>query len=117
MKTINTTSVALTALAGSIIKWSKIVKAFKDVEGTSNDPMYEENGCVDCPLCVSYADVDGCNGCPIKEDTGYRGCVNTPYDDWADDLNGDEEQAGETQENAEAMLTYLVNLQKRCVVS
>lgn len=33
-----------------------------------------------CPLCLLFYKRD-CEGCPIKEDTGERQCIDTPYDD------------------------------------
>ncbi len=74
----------LEALKGSIAKWEAIVAGTDADRGTAN-----------CPLCKLFADTasigDACNGCPVKEKTGERGCNGTPYERWTDatkDLEG-----------------------------
>lgn len=113
------TQEAKIALWGSIEKWQKIVEAFRIAERDGSYPDYEEEGIADCPLCQKFNLVGqgtSCAGCPIAEDKGRGGCRGTPYDEWsaedADGYTGD----GETKENAEAMLRYLVDLNSRCEV-
>lgn len=62
----------LTALKGSIHKWEQIRDGKMKDEGTKN-----------CPLCQLFY-CDECEGCPIKERTGFQNCENTPYDDMYD---------------------------------
>jgi hypothetical protein len=62
----------LAALKGSIANWEGVVAG----KGYSN-----------CSLCdlFNYAgmpDEERCDGCPIKEKTGRRYCVRTPYEKW-----------------------------------
>jgi len=64
----------LKALKGSIRKWKKIVAGTGKDQGTKN-----------CALCKAFIDM-GCEGCPIKDRTGYDGCNLSPYDDWVEHL-------------------------------
>jgi hypothetical protein len=99
-------------LEGSIIKWTNIVEEMK----SSND-CPNENGYKDCPLCQLYHPINtgkpmkqGCSSyCPIKRDTGKDFCEGSPYENWFDFTNG----GGETLENAQAMLDYLIGLRDR----
>jgi hypothetical protein len=64
----------LDALIGSIRKWEAIVR------GTG-----EDDGGKNCQLCRKFYDTSEagpCIGCPVREKTGFYGCVNTPYEDW-----------------------------------
>lgn len=107
------TQQAKVALWGSIKKWDKIVNAFRIAERDGSDPVYKEGGQYDCPLCLKYnypgRTLHACLGCPIAKDTKDWGCDGTPYENWGADF-------GETKENAEAMLAYLVDLNDRCEV-
>jgi hypothetical protein len=99
---------AASGLEGSIIKWTRIVEEMK-----SGNDCPDENGYVDCPLCRFYHPINinrpmaqGCSSpCPIKRDTGKDFCEGSPYTNWSDIVNG-----GETLENAQAMLDYLIGL-------
>lgn len=105
------TEEAKVALQGSVAKWERIVIAIK------NGDVYEEDGRTDCPLCQKFNPFGrstNCEGCPIRDDTGARGCSGTPYDMWSDE---DEEDGGESEDNAQAMLDYLVGLDRRCEVA
>lgn len=62
---------ALEALRGSIAKWEKILT------GTDEDIGY-----LNCPLCAAFYEDDNCAGCPVKERTGRRYCMGSPYDRW-----------------------------------
>jgi len=107
------TQEAKVALWGSIQKWGKIATAFRIAERDGSDPVYEENGLHDCPLCLKYNNpgrtLNACGGCPIAEDTNDCGCDGTPYEKWGADF-------GDSLENAEAMLAYPVDLNNRCEV-
>lgn len=63
-----------TPLQESIRHWERLrdcttVKAILD-EGV---------GANRCALCQTYPWYLGCLGCPVKNETGIRGCRNTPY--------------------------------------
>jgi hypothetical protein len=98
----------LEAIEGSIVKWTRIVEEMKF---GNNHPI--ENGSDDCPLCQLYHPINtgkrmsnGCSkSCPIKRNTGKDYCDGSPYERWSDWKNG-----GETLENAQAMLNYLIGL-------
>ena len=63
----------LTALKGSIAKWTKVATDRK-----------HDCGIDDCPLCkLFYAPADKCRGCPVSAKTGVGGCRCTPWQDWA----------------------------------
>ena len=60
-------------LEGSIVKWEGIV-----------DGTVENDGPRNCPLCQKFAHAgmplgERCNGCPVMERTGQRGCNGSPY--------------------------------------
>lgn len=66
------------AIDGSIEKW----KQNAQVECVSE----VRTSYLDCPLCTlfhprltSRDDVGGCEGCPIREFTGFDFCDDTPY--------------------------------------
>lgn len=65
----------LEALRGSIAKWQAIV------DGTGKD-----RGILNCPLCQLFHSgcrddgVNGCTGCPVRQATGQRGCMGSPYE-------------------------------------
>ena len=58
---------ALEALKESITYWEDIVHKDAPIMGVAG-----------CALCKEFY-YDRCNGCPVKEKTGFMGCVNTPY--------------------------------------
>lgn len=67
----------LEALKGSIAKWEAIVA------GTGVD-----HGQDNCPLCALFSDEedangDSCDGCPVRQVTGFSSCFFTPYEQWA----------------------------------
>lgn len=114
MTTIPTTKATHSALLGSIKKWTNIVQEFE------NGEQINEGGIDDCPLCQLFHPYGnrralelktGCKNCPIKRDTGKDFCANTPYEDWSED-----QPESETQENAEAMLSYLGDLLEKTVI-
>jgi hypothetical protein len=108
MKLNKCTTEELEGLEGSIVKWARIVEEMK-----SGNDYPADNGYYDCPLCQLYHPVnigkqmsEGCSkSCPIKRDTGKDFCDGSPYENWSDSENG-----GETLENAQAMLDYLLGL-------
>jgi hypothetical protein len=91
----------LAALKGSIAKWQAIV------DGTGYD-----FGIQNCPLCLIFHPAEngkpGCRGCPVREATGRRGCIGTPYEalDKADAENDKEAAAT----HAQAELDFLKSL-------
>lgn len=105
------------ALDGSIRKWTKIVKNV-----TKGRPP-DDHGAADCPLCALFNPViqpavphhKSCRGCPVATDAGVSFCKNTPYQNWLQDYDEDD-GGGETPENAQAMLDYLVALKAKCGV-
>jgi hypothetical protein len=105
---MKTSKRAASELEGSIMKWMRIVEEIKSGNDSPND-----NGYKDCPLCRFYHPINigksmaqGCSSsCPIKRDTGKDFCEGSPYVNWSDLENG-----GETLENAQAMLDYLIGL-------
>ena len=66
---MKTSKRALTALKGSIVKWSDIMNGDGVDEGPDN-----------CPLCMLY--FPDCDKCPICIETGEICCEKTPYDEW-----------------------------------
>lgn len=91
---------ALDALKGSIAKWKGIVA------GTDAD-----YGVKNCPLCAQYWNND-CEGCPIKNHTGYGECEDTPYQEWCDHLwhSGLKANTPEKLRDAQRMLDFLMSL-------
>lgn len=65
----------LIALRGSIEKWEKIVA------GTGEDLLADN-----CPLCKLFTDDEDavvlCNGCPVRDASGFSCCVGTPWQKW-----------------------------------
>lgn len=61
----------LVALKRSIAKWEKLTKV-KTQRGVELGPR-------NCPLCVRFF-AHKCRGCPVKERSGLKGCVGTPYE-------------------------------------
>jgi len=60
----------LRALKASIRKWERNAKVkYPDKYLVDSD---------DCPLCGLFFDLD-CEGCPVMQRTGRRGCGDTPY--------------------------------------
>ena len=64
----------------AIEKWRTIRDAY-DLAGV----VSVRNGTGTCALCQVYRDDDDgdCARCPIKRYTGWQGCCETPYMDWA----------------------------------
>ena len=99
----------LKALHVSIRKWIKIATW----EG-------DNNGAHDCPLCQLFLLEMECDGCPIKEKTGYPACYNTPYHVFQDtaieedaiSLDGSRTFAcgPESTHQAEQMAMFLIDL-------
>lgn len=64
----------LKALKDSIAKWESNARV-----GDIDDALI---GAKECPLCQLYWKKDNglwCDGCPVKNATGYSSCVDTPY--------------------------------------
>lgn len=99
----------LKALRGSIAKWEAIVA------GTETD-----KGAENCPLCQMFSPTyerlpDRCAGCPVRDETGIRGCVGSPYDtysDLSDELNPESSDADRAavKAAAQAELDFLKSL-------
>jgi hypothetical protein len=106
MKLNKCTTEELEGLESSIAKWTGIVEEMK-----SGNDCPNENGYRDCPLCQLYHPLkndepilQGCaSPCPIKRDTGKDFCKGSPYVKWS-------KYGGQTLENAQAMLDYLLGL-------
>jgi hypothetical protein len=68
---------ALTALKSSIAHWERLASG-KRRGG-------ESIGSSHCALCRKFLLANplllDCEGCPVKEKTGYHGCQKTPYQD------------------------------------
>lgn len=62
------------ALELSIEKWEFIA--------ANADKIVFDGSIWTCALCYLFID-NGCGGCPVQARTGYSGCVNTPYQEWA----------------------------------
>ena len=66
-------SETLKALKGSIEKWEKIVRNTRALDKRGSN----------CPLCEIFGyDKEGCDGCPVMENTGMEECDGTPYEKW-----------------------------------
>ena len=63
-------TVTCDALEASIRRWRMNVDA--------KDPNHALCLPQDCALCEAFPD-DLCTGCPVKNKTGKRGCVGSPY--------------------------------------
>jgi hypothetical protein len=103
----------LTALRHSIEKWESIVAGKGGDEAGFN-----------CALCQKFfSDPNFCEGCPVKTRTGQRGCLGSPYEDWArhherEHINGDDDrplrvECSECRRLAEAQLAFLRGLLPR----
>lgn len=100
------------ALDGSIEKWRGIAA------GTGID-----KGSLNCPLCIMFNETEGsalCRGCPISGDTGFIGCVGTPYsEEWCNVFKGVMPSDGwradtpRRKKAAREMLKYLADLRAR----
>lgn len=91
------------AIEGSIEKWKAIVSGEKP-----------DRGVTDCPLCKIYLE-PSCDGCPIKIDSEYGGCVGTPYTRWNElfihtNKSGYWATTKQQKEAAKDMLEYLMAL-------
>ena len=65
------------AIELSIQKWESIIylteRGFK---------IRADGGPSTCGLCALFYHDVHCHGCPIYEETGLKGCVSTPHEDW-----------------------------------
>lgn len=88
------------ALAGSIIKWARIVCEKDTDRGTCN-----------CPCCTLWNETEHpCKGCPIAQHTKLTVCKGTPYT-YLEDLDNGEDECGETyRELAKLELMWLSDL-------
>ena len=68
--------VRMNVLQGSLKKWNRILQRITD-----KSMRVREGGTGDCPCCIEFYDND-CKGCPIKDYTGKRQCLDTPYVEW-----------------------------------
>jgi len=65
-------------LALSIQKWRAVVEFLRAGKWVDHD-----GGILTCGLCSKYhRQHDTCRGCPVREATGWPGCVGTPYSQW-----------------------------------
>ncbi len=65
-------------LALSIQKWEAIVGFLQEGGWVDHD-----GGMSTCGLCAKYHQQrETCKGCPVREVTGWPGCVGTPYEVW-----------------------------------
>ena len=63
----------LSALRHSIRKWEMIIASAGGDDAGLN-----------CALCQKFFDqLNCCEGCPVTTRTGLKGCIGSPYDDWA----------------------------------
>ena len=62
----------LDALKASIVHWQENLAKAKAGERFELGPS-------ECALCRLFFFVGDCDGCPVKDKTGYGGCVGTPY--------------------------------------
>jgi hypothetical protein len=103
----------LSALRHSIKKWEMIIAS-----GGGDDAG------LNCALCQKFFDHPKfCEGCPVKTRTGLKGCVGSPYDDWAshherEHSGGDDcppltIECGECHRLAQAQLAFLQGLLPR----
>lgn len=78
------------ALEQSIAKW----KRNTELKSCGNTPIHAES----CPLCNIFCTEwhsfdNACDGCPVREATGYRLCHGTPWPDCARAIvDGDDER-------------------------
>jgi hypothetical protein len=95
----------LVALHGSIKKWEAIAAGTGDSPGAQN-----------CPLCAMFNWVcnrdrpKGCKGCPVQEATGLGGCVGTPYQEYEDAEEDDDDNVGLLHDIAVAEVDFLKSL-------
>lgn len=61
----------LNALKHSIQHWKRL--------STGKRKEWESVGADSCALCECFYD-DMCLGCPVKDKTGLRGCLGSPYE-------------------------------------
>ena len=67
------------ALKQSIAHWQRMLKlSVEDIRNNKEEPLAPN-----CALCSLYIDGD-CEGCPVKNKTGYVLCRKTPYKEAAD---------------------------------
>lgn len=96
-------SVTFNALLDSIKHWQGLVSGEED-----------EIGRYTCPLCLLFNNgrtpyLSTCIGCPIFEDTGLKGCDETPYPEC--ELMGTNHPF--FKEKAKLELAYLENLRDK----
>ena len=96
----------LEALRGSIAKWEHIVDGTGLQLGPDN-----------CPLCLRFnpmknpSALSGCADCPVAQKTGRPVCEGTPYDDYSEAEESDDDDAEERMEfHAKAELDFLKSL-------
>jgi hypothetical protein len=66
----------------------------------------------DCPLCTLNR-LAWCQDCCIRLDTGFTGCIGTPYDDYEDALQNAKTVTKKLINAAKAELKYLQDLDTR----
>ena len=87
------------ALELAIQKWQDIVEG-------KGENLAENN----CALCLLFAK-DDCEGCPVKEAIGKKGCERTPYGDFVDADYRDDETA--KKKIARKEVEFLKSLRKK----
>ena len=80
MKTFKWTEQQKKALRGSIRKWQKIADMTGIDEGPDN-----------CPCCKIWWKDKDCEGCPISQFTCSTECMDTPYTQWMNTIQQDQD--------------------------
>ena len=96
------------ALAKSIKKWELVVQKLKENIAVTNF------GRQSCPFCRLYYIDYNCGVCPVKEKTGFSGCLRTPYEKIKDNCHLTMKPTAENIELAEEELEFLKSLIKPC---
>ncbi len=73
----------LRALKASITHWEE------NLECTLDTARVGADSCALCALFMSFR----CDGCPVKQHTGWHGCIKTPFDAVVIACSYDDEQA------------------------
>ncbi len=64
----------------------KVLEHWEDNVETASDGFFIKRDPSSCSYCENFRKADSsfmmcCSGCPVFEDTGLNGCLNTPYKD------------------------------------
>jgi|WetSurSiteA1Bulk_404760.scaffolds.fasta_scaffold05732_8 hypothetical protein len=98
----------LTAIEKGIKKWESVV---------AGGPEYGAKDCALCQMFLKYNNLDNnsCDGCPIYLDTHRPFCEGTPYVNWTNGPDNDEDDTNNSYspkqiQSALDMVTYLNGL-------